>query len=354
MTIDHLLDQLTPWLRGQGPENDIVISSRIRLARNLSGYPFDSKMSKQDRESIDSAVQAILPEVFQEEDTLYLDIEKIGPLNCQFLAERQLISREHALGEGKRSVVIDPKERFSLMINEEDHLRLQAVASGLDLHSVWQRINDLDDRIEEHLPYVFGEKLGYLTACPTNVGTGMRVSVMLHLPALEMSQQLNKVFRSLQKVNLAVRGLYGEGSKNLGNFFQISNQITLGRSEEELIQQVTDIIPRLISYERQAREYLLQEEKEQLLDAASRAVGILATAQKISSEEAMTRLSNIRLGVHMKLVEHPPIATINDLMLHIQPAHLQKISEHELSPADRDVARAEYLRKRLKEEGDFS
>ena len=183
-------------------------------------------------------------------------------IDRQFLVERQLISREHAESEGARGVAIDPHEQFSVMINEEDHLRIQVMHSGLDLNAAWEQINRLDDLIEEQVTYAFNERLGYLTACPTNVGTGMRVSVMLHLPALVITRQIEKVFRSLQKISLAVRGLYGEGSQAMGDFYQISNQITLGQSEEELVKQVGDVVPVLIDYERQARDFLIRESQE--------------------------------------------------------------------------------------------
>ncbi len=222
---------------------------------------------------------------------LYVNVAQLDKVDRQFLVERHLISREHAEGQGTRAVAIDAHEKFSLMINEEDHLRIQVMQSGLDLDSVWEQINRIDDLIEEKVTYAFHDRLGYLTACPTNVGTGMRVSVMLHLPALVITRQIDKVFRSLQKISLAVRGLYGEGSQAMGDFYQISNQVTLGRTESELIRQVSDIVPVIIDYERQAREFLVNESHENLHDRVSRAYGILRTAQTISSEETMHLLS---------------------------------------------------------------
>ena len=230
---------------------------------------------------------------------LYLDVNDLETVDRQFLVERQLISREHAEAVGARSVAIDTAEKFSLMVNEEDHLRIQLMKSGLDLEGAWEQINQIDDLIESRLTYAFHEQLGYLTACPTNVGTGMRVSVMLHLPALVMTRQIDKVFRSLQKISLAVRGLYGEGSQAMGDFYQISNQITLGRSEAELISQVGDVVPVLIEYERQARDFLVRESQKDLHDRVSRAYGILCTAQTISSEETMHLLSSVRMGVNL-------------------------------------------------------
>ena len=193
---------------------------------------------------------------------VYVDVSALEAIDRQFLVERQLISREHAEAEGARAVLIDQREQMSLMINEEDHLRIQVIQSGLDLSSAWEQINELDDHIEAQVTYAYNDRFGYLTACPTNVGTGMRVSVMLHLPALVITRQIDKVFRSLQKISLAVRGLYGEGSQAMGDFYQISNQVTLGRSEEELIKQVADVVPVIIDYERKAREFLIRESQE--------------------------------------------------------------------------------------------
>ena len=279
--------------------------------------------------------------------TLYLNVEDLEEVDRQFLVERQLISRELAASEGARAVVIDPAERFSVMINEEDHLRIQVMHSGLDLASTWQQINELDDIIEEQVTYAFSNKLGYLTACPTNVGTGVRVSVMLHLPALVITRQIEKVFKSLQKINLAVRGLYGEGSTAMGDFYQISNQITLGMTEEELTKKVADVVPVLIDYERQAREFLVRESHETLHDRVSRAYGILRTAQTISSEETMHLLSSVRMGINLGLISDLDIPTINKLFIHTQPAHLQKLSGLALDKSDRNIERATYLRRNL-------
>jgi protein arginine kinase len=281
---------------------------------------------------------------------LYVELDKLEKIDCQFLVERQLISRELAEIQGARAVVIDTAEKFSLMINEEDHLRMQAMQSGLNLQSVWDQINRIDDAIEAKVTYAFHEKYGYLTACPTNVGTGLRVSVMLHLPALVITRQIDKVFRSLQKINLAVRGLYGEGSQAMGDFYQISNQITLGRSETDLITQVGDIVPVIIDYERQAREFLIKESHENLHDRVSRAYGILRTAQTISSEETMHLLSSVRMGVNLGLIRDLAIPTVNKLFLRTQPAHLQKLTGGELDTSDRNIERARFLRRLLNKE----
>ncbi len=350
MELEDLAHSSGEWLRGSGPESDIVISSRIRLARNLADFPFISRANPNDRTEIERQLRDRVTKIRDTSELIYVDVNKLEGLDRQFLVERQLISRELAESEGARGVAIDPREQMSVMINEEDHLRLQVMQSGLDLHTAWERINGLDDRIEAQVTYAFSDRLGYLTACPTNVGTGMRVSVMMHLPALVITRQIDKLFRSLQKISLAVRGLYGEGSQAMGDFYQISNQITLGRSESDLIQQVGDVVPTIIEYERKAREFLVRESHENLHDRVSRAYGILRTAQTISSEETMHLLSSVRMGVNLGLIPDLEIPTLNKLFIYTQPAHLQKLSGVELDTADRNIERARYLRNHLNKE----
>ena len=257
MNLDDLTRTSGEWLRGTGPESDIVMCSRIRLARNLADFPFTNRASRGEKGEIEAHLQGghrRRPAL----ELSYLDVNALTPLDRQFLVERQLISRELATAEGPRGVAIGPRENISIMVNEEDHLRIQVMLSGFSLHEVWERINRLDDQLEEQLAYAYSPQLGYLTACPTNVGTGIRVGVMLHLPALVQTKQIDKVFRALQKINLAVRGLYGEGTQAFGDFYQISNQQTLGKSELELIRNLTDVVPQIIQYERTARQALRQ------------------------------------------------------------------------------------------------
>jgi len=341
------------WLRGSGPESDIVISSRIRLARNLAEFPFISRASQADRTEIENTLRDRVLEVQQSGELEYVNVNELKVIDRQFLVERQLISREHAESEGARGVAIARNEQVSLMINEEDHLRIQVMHSGLDLEAAWNQINEIDSLLAERVNFAYHPKLGFLTACPTNVGTGVRVSVMLHLPALVITRQIDKVFRSLQKISLAVRGLYGEGSQAMGDFYQISNQITLGETELDLVKQVGDIVPYLIAYERRARDVLVRESHENLHDKVSRAYGILRTAQTISSEETMHLLSSVRMGVNLGLIEDLQIPLLNELFIHTQPAHLQKLRGIELDTADRNIERARYLRRHLnKNNGD--
>lgn len=355
MELNELANASGEWMRGTGPESDIVISSRVRLARNLADYPFLSRATETDRAAIETLLKDSIEELRStgqlDETTLFVDVSELSHLDRQFLVERQLISREHADATGSRAVIVDPNERFSLMVNEEDHLRLQVMQSGLNLREAWEQMNRLDDLLEERVTYAFSNRLGYLTACPTNVGTGIRVSVMLHLPALVITRQIEKVFKSLQKINLAVRGLYGEGSQAMGDFYQISNQITLGLTEEELITKVSDIVPVLIDYERQARDFLIRESHENLHDRVSRAFGILRTAQTISSAETMHLLSSVRMGINLGLIADLQIPTVNKLFIHTQPAHLQKIAGTEMDTSDRNIERAAFLRKHLNGDG---
>jgi protein arginine kinase len=350
MKLDTLAETVGEWLRGTGPESDIVMSSRVRLARNVPQYPFVSRASEQDRVDVERFLRERIATVPVGSRLEYIDVGRLEEIDRQFLVERQLISREHAEAQGARSVAIDGLEQVSLMINEEDHLRIQCMHSGLDLRGAWEQIRVVDEQIGRVVPFAFHPRWGYLTACPTNVGTGMRVSVMLHLPALVLTRQIDKVFRSLQKISLAVRGLYGEGSQAMGDFYQISNQVTLGKSEEKLIKDVVDIVPQIIRYERRAREFLVKESQENLHDRVSRAYGILRTAQTISSEETMHLLSSVRMGVNLGLIEGLEIPTINELFIQTQPAHLQKISGMELDTADRNIERARYLRRQLNKE----
>jgi len=350
--LSALVQNSGEWLKGTGPESDIVISSRIRLARNVAGFPFIRKCSDEDRKKIERQVRTRLEALSGWEQIQYVDVAALSEIDRQFLVERQLISREIAESEGSRAVAIDPCEQFSVMVNEEDHLRIQVMHSGLDLFSAWDQIDALDNAIEREVLYAFHPQYGYLTACPTNVGTGLRVSVMLHLPGLVITQQIEKVFRSMQRINVTVRGLYGEGSQYTGDFYQVSNQVTLGHTEHELLEMVgNEVVPRIIDYERKARDFLIEKGEQDLHDDVSRALGILSTARKISSEETMHYLSKVRMGVNLGLIDDVQVATINKLFIHTQPAHLQKLHGRVLTTSDRHVERANYLQRHLRDAG---
>jgi protein arginine kinase len=347
MNLDSLTHASGEWLRGTGPECDIVISSRIRLARNLAAYPFTNRATQHQKAEIESTLRERIGKLELDPRLDYINVVTLSPLDRQLLVERQLISRELAGADGPRGVALAPRETVSLMVNEEDHLRLQVMRSGFALDEAWQDIDKVDDLLEQRVSYAFSEEFGYLTACPTNVGTGMRASVMLHLPALVLAKQIEKVFRALQKINLAVRGLYGEGSRASGDFYQISNQVTLGSNEAKIIQNITAVVPQIIRYEREARQALVNESRQTLHDRVARSLGILRAAHSISSEETMHHLSNVRMGINLGLIDDLEMPTINELFIHTQPAHLQKLQGSELDSQERNIARAAYLRKRL-------
>jgi protein arginine kinase len=351
MNLDNLTHTSGEWLRGTGPESDIVISSRIRLARNLATLPFTNRASAHQKADMEVLLRERIAKLEAAAPLTYISVASLSPLDRQFLVERQLISREIAAAEGPRGVAFDERETVSLMVNEEDQLRLQVMRSGLSLDEAWQDIDKVDDLLEQKVTYAFSEEFGYLTACPTNVGTGMRASVMLHLPALGWTKQIEKVFRALQKINLAVRGLYGEGSRASGDFYQISNQVTLGKSESVILTEIREVIPEIIKYERHARSTLLRENRQALQDKVSRAYGTLCSATMMTSEETMDLLSSVRLGINLALLDDVTIVTVNELFIQTQPAHLQKLMGNLLDGEERNSARARYLRTRLREAG---
>jgi len=354
MNLDSLTHTSGEWLRGSGPESEIVISSRIRLARNLAAFPFTNRANSGQKSEIEALLRERVAKLDMEPKLSYLSVPSLSSLDRQLLVERQLISRELAAADGPRGVALVPQETVSLMVNEEDHLRLQVMRSGFTLDEAWQEIDRVDDLLEQRVTYAFSEEFGYLTACPTNVGTGMRASVMLHLPALEHTKQIEKVFRALQKINLAVRGLYGEGSRASGHFYQISNQVTLGKSEtgeKGILSEIQGVIPQIITYERQARNSWMRDNRQGLQDKIARAYGTLCSATMMTSEETMDLLSSVRLGINLRLIEDITIPTVNELFIHTQPAHLQKIVGTSLDGEERNAQRARYLRQRLREAG---
>ncbi|MFP4058542.1 MAG: protein arginine kinase [Candidatus Brocadiia bacterium] len=342
--------QAGEWLRGTGSESDIVISTRIRLARNVAGHAFVHRLEPDEQALLTEQLRSHIVEDGVLPEAHYFDLKVARELERRLLVERHLISREHEEAEGERGVAVQKNEVISIMINEEDHLRMQVLRSGFELEGTWRTINDIDTKTGELVDYAFSERLGYLTACPTNVGTGMRVSVMLHLPALELTKQIEKVFHAVAKINLAVRGLYGEGTQASGNFYQISNQITLGKGEEDILREVRATIPQIIVNERKARDILLSQNRQQLEDRVWRAYGMLRSARVISSSETMALLSHLRLGVNLGIVDDIDIVAVNQLFMKTLPAHLQIIEGRDLDPQSRDAARATFIRKCLGEQ----
>ena len=348
MTIDELTPTTGEWLRGIGSMSDVVISSRIRLARNLADRPFLATASATERTEIYRCLADAITSTSAGSDALLVDIEQTDTLDREVLVERHLVSRQHANGDGSRGVTISPDETRALMINEEDHLRIQALRSGLELEALWEEVSGVDDTLAKRLAFAFDQQFGYLTACPTNVGTGIRVSVMLHLPALKLTKEIERVARAARDMHLAVRGMHGEGTDALGDLYQLSNQTTLGKTEEEIIGMFSEtIVPKIVEYERTARDSLAQHSPYQLDDKIWRAYGILVNARRIGSEETQALLSPIRMAIHMERFTSMSVAALNELLLHTQPAHLQKLHGKTLEGEQRDIVRAEYLRSRL-------
>ncbi len=348
MRLAELAKRAGSWLKAEGPLAGIVISSRVRLARNLAGYPFLSRCDHQQRLEIQDFLRQQMSSLEMAEPLAYINIDEAEDLDQQLLVERHLISRQHAEANGARGMAYSVSETISIMINEEDHLRLQALRPGLQLDEAWQEVDGLDDLFEGKMDYAFSSRLGYLTACPTNVGTGIRVSVMLHLPGLKMSGQLEKVVRSARDMRLAVRGLHGEGTQAAGDFYQVSNQRTLGASEQQIIDEFkNEVVPKIVDYEQKTREKLLAQHVHFVDDKAFRALGALQNARTISSEESLELLSHLRMGVTLGRVSGVELDTLNDLFLQTQPAHLQQIANRTMSAEERGVVRANCIRQKL-------
>lgn len=350
MKLSDLTTRAGEWLRGDGPMSEIVISSRIRLARNIAGHNFLSRCTRAQRNAIEQKARgAVLASADKISDKLfYVDLADAPEIDRQLLVERHLISKPHALAEGSRGVAVGGDESVSIMVNEEDHLRIQVLRSGLQLEEAWEQINAIDDSLEGVLDFAFHPRFGYLTACPTNVGTGIRVSVMLHLPALKLTGEIEKVFRAAKDMRLAVRGLYGEGTEATGDFYQISNQTTLGKVEEDIIQDFKHVvIPKIIDYEHHARRTLLSDRTVALDDKVYRALGLLRSARLLTSEEVLQQLSHIRMGVNLGRLKGIEVRTLNELLLMSQPAHLQKMLTKKVEGDARRAARADFIRSKI-------
>jgi len=347
MARHDLLAHPIEWIKGKGSSSNIAVSSRIRLARNLSKYPFTHRCSKEKLLAIVEEVKHVISEsdILKNSDVVEMDV--LDPLSRWILVERHLISPPFANGGLGRVVIIDPKGVVSIMVNEEDHLRIQVILAGLELNEVW-RIAKKVEKVFEELGYAFDPDFGYLTACPTNVGTGMRASVMVHIPALEMSKQVVKLVNECNRIGLTVRGSYGEGSDVLGSLYQISNQITLGLSEEELVDKVSSAVSQVVAEEERARAVMKRKLGISLDDRVWRAFGILRYSRSITSREALELISLIKMGSDMGIIPKISVEEWNNLVLGVQPNHVQMYADKELSPDERDVFRAAFLRERIK------
>jgi protein arginine kinase len=347
MAIHNILTNTGDWLRGEGPHHQIVISSRVRLARNLRNFAFPGWAKKAVRLQILETTKPEVEALPDMADAFSVYSQDLTALEKQVLVERHLISREHAAKGIGSAVVMNRKQTLSIMINEEDHLRMQAIRSGLQLKSIFKMIDKVDTALEGKLDFAFHSQLGYLTACPTNVGTGMRASAMVHLPALVVSEQINQIIQAVNKIGFAVRGLYGEGTEALGNLFQVSNQTTLGEKEEEIITRLQKVIETIISHEQNARIALLQKQSNKLLDHIGRGYGILRHAHCMTSKEALNLLSFIKLGIDLHFFPEECRIPVDELFMETQPAHLQKGSQQKLAAEERDALRAEIIRAKL-------
>jgi protein arginine kinase len=344
MTISSLIDTPSELTDSASNKTAIVLMTRVRLARNLAGFSFPGWAKPAQREEIFTACRTAVAATPQMKRSLNVSIGELSDLERQILVERHLISRELSGMKAGAGVIISKDQAFSVMMNEEDHLRIQVLRAGFNLKKAWNTINDLDSALEEHLDFAFSPTLGYLTACPTNLGTGMRASAMMHLPALVISSQMEKVVRAVNQLGMVVRGLFGEGSDASGSIFQISNQTTLGESEEEIIKRLSSVLQSIVEHELNAREKLLEADAGKLLDKIGRAYGILQNSHLLSSSEAMNLLSLIRLGVDLSAFPDGNRCVIDRLFIEAQPGHLQHAQKGEFEPGQRDVLRAARLR----------
>jgi protein arginine kinase len=340
---------LSEWMKASGPESDIVISSRIRLARNLQNLPFPIIASDENSLETLNRVKVLLDSEDLNEISTFdlLLLDEMNDLSKKVLVEKHLISPALANESRNGAVILSENESISIMVNEEDHLRIQILHPGFQIKEAWDLCNQIDDIFEGQLDYAYDEQRGYLTSCPTNVGTGIRVSVMMHLPALVLTQQISRILSAISQVGLVVRGLYGEGSEATGNLFQISNQITLGQSEDDIIDNLYSVARQIVEHERAARGKLLTDSKLRTLDRVNRSYGILAHAMIIDSKEASQRLSDVRLGVDLGMLTQTNAQAINELTVMTQPGYLQQYAGEALTPDERDLRRAELIRSRL-------
>ncbi len=348
MELNDLLNHTSEWLKGTGPNSDIVLSSRIRLARNLDKLPFPHWADKKENEQVLASVEAALAKTEYLQKLTLFKLSDMDSVDRQFLVERHLMSLEHAQKTNAKAVAVDSEEIIAIMINEEDHVRMQVMRSGFNLLEAWEVISALDDALARLLPLAYMPDWGYLTACPTNAGTGMRGSLMLHLPALVMTRQIDRVLAAIGKLSFTARGLYGEGTQATGNLFQISNQVSLGHSESDILENINGIIRQIIEQEQQARDTIFSKNKAVLEDRVNRSLGILKSARIISSQETTELLSMVRLGRDLGIIKDIDQRRINELFITTQPAHLQKIENKKLSSEERDVKRAELIRSSLK------
>ncbi len=344
MNISELVANGAQWLSGTEDSDGIVVSCRARVARNIAAVPFAPKATIDDQELVIERVLGAAQHSRLMRSATFFKMNVLQENERRLLVERHLVSPALAESKGQRGLLFDRDEALSIMINEEDHLRLQAILPGLQAEGAWTAVNALDDELGASVEYAHSERWGFLTACPTNVGTGLRVSVLIHLPALVLTEDMERVTRGLTQMAFTVRGFYGEGTNPVGNLFQISNQSTLGVEEGKIVEKLTAITRQIITCERDAQEALLKEARAQVEDKIWRAYGLLSHARVLSSQEFMNLLSAVRLGVSLGLLRQVNSAFMNRLMIVTQPSHLQMENGGELAPEKRDIYRAERVR----------
>lgn len=347
-SLESLLSCKSELLHKQAESLPIVLMTRIRLARNIDGLPFPGWAKQKDRQVVWENCTAALDAEGVLEEPIALNVGDLGKLERQVLVERHLVSRELSEGEPFAGVVINRDQSCSVMINEEDHLRLQVIRAGYGLRKIWKRIDELDSALEKNLDFAFSKDLGFLTACPTNVGTGLRASAMMHLPGLVISKNMDKVIRAVNQLGIVVRGLFGEGSDATGSIFQISNQQTLGESELDIIKRLGGVLDTIIEQENNARQKLLEKESFKILDKLGRAFGVLQNGHISSSSEAMNLLSLIRLAVDLNVFPDEVRGHIDRLFVECQPAHIQYFHRGKSDSLQRDIQRAQLLRNEFK------
>ncbi|MFH1416259.1 MAG: ATP--guanido phosphotransferase [Elusimicrobiota bacterium] len=343
MKLSHLATSDVSWLHDKTLDHNCVISTRIRLARNLKGCPFPSSAApEQLREYIDKVFTACKKSSFlKNADIMILD--ELSEIDRRMLLERHIISCEHAFSSSNAGVIIDNGEKLSIMVNEEDVLRIQYISGGLNLFEAWDVINSVDNELSEYLDFAYSDRWGYLTACPTNTGTGMRASCQMHLAGLGMINGLKRTMENVGRMGMVVRGLYGEGTKIMGNMLQVSNQVTLGISEARITDNLNRLVVQVAEREEKTRSDILEKNNDMLRDTVLRSHGILLNAYKISFEEALDLISNVRLGVYAGIIVLD-IASLNDLMIKMQPAHIQEIKNIDMTALERDKARAQMIK----------
>ena len=348
MTIEKFIQNaVTGWMTSGGEHSDIVMATRIRLARNLRGYLFPIASTEDEALAVDKMVVGALMDGDRGDTYSYLKMSELSQLDREVLVEKHLISPQLAHPDRSGAVMLAEDEMVSIMVNEEDHVRIQCIYPGLQLEEAYQQADAVDDVLEKELPYAFDEEFGYLTSCPSNTGTGMRASVMMHLPALTMTKQIERIIPAISRLGLVVRGSYGEGSKALGNIYQVSNQVTLGKTEQEIIEELENITSRLIGHEKQSRKTLMEKSKTALEDRLFRSLGTLAYARLLQTGEAARCLSDVRLGIDLGLIDDVDVSIMNELMIFMQPGFLQQYAKTELTQEERDIFRAKLFRERL-------